>query len=360
MGEMLEHGGNPWLGLVHGCTGRLGWGGNPRPVWKLWDDFGAVDSEFIGWWAEGDCPVRSSDPLVKASIWVQPGKKTLVAVGNFAGDSRRVKLEIDWKQLGLDPQKAKFYAPPLREYGQREAILPPQGEIFLRPLAGAAFILDEAPHEVAASPAAGSAGLGKQVFEDIFRTGTAPTDAKPNATGWRWIGSAKSGGAKYDEGLVLTAPANVHGWLERDLPAGAAAVQTRIWQDPKDAGQQWGAGLAVVFDGGRTLKVNRRQDGRICIAPNGQESMPASLAADGLVEFLITWDKDDVKVFAGGPAMLEHEEEIATFPRSKFPGAAKSVRLGKMPNSCQPLDHGEAGEKGFCRWEWLRVFGGKE
>ncbi len=359
MGEMLEGGGNPWLGLVHGCTGRLGWGGNPRPVWKLWDDFGVVDSEFIGWWAEGDCPVRCADPLVKASVWVRPGKKSLVSVANFASDSRRVKLQIDWKALGLDPTKAKLYAPALREYGQREAIVPPESELFLRPVAGAVFILDEMPHEIAAAPPSGSAGLGKQVFEDIFRAGNPPVDAKMAASGWRWTGSAKSGGAKYDEGLVLTAPANVHAWIERDLPADIGAVQTRIWQDPKDAGQQWGAGLAVIFEGGSTLKVNRRQDGKICVAANGQESMPASLAADGLVELLISWNKEEVKVFAGGPAMLEHEEEIAVFPRSKFAGAAKSVRLGKMPNHCRPDDHGDAGDRGFCRWEWLRIFAGK-
>ena len=87
--------------------------------------------------------------------------------------------------------------------------------------------------------------------------------------------------------------------------------------------------------------------------------MPASLSADGLVEFLITWDKSEVKVYAGGPAMLQQEEEVASFPRNQFPGAPKSVRLGKMPNNCEPQDHGEAGAAGFCRWEWLRIFAGK-
>ena len=39
-GEMLEGGGNPWRGMVYGMTNRLGWGGDPRPIWKFWDDFG--------------------------------------------------------------------------------------------------------------------------------------------------------------------------------------------------------------------------------------------------------------------------------------------------------------------------------
>ncbi len=166
----------------------------------------------------------------------------------------------------------------------------------------------------------------------------------------------KAGTQKYDAGLVLVAPANVHGSPERDLPTDSSAVQARIWQDPKDAGQQWGPGIAVSFEGGRTLKVNRRQDGRICVAANGGESLPASLSAAGLVEFLIRWDKDAVKVYAGGPAMSGREEEVASLPRKSFPGLPQQVRIGKMPNSCQAQDHAEAGEPGFCRWEWLRIF----
>ena len=74
MGEMLEGGGNAWMGLVHGCTGRLGWQGDPRPVWKLWDDFGVARSEFVGWWAGAACPVQTGDPLVKATVWKRSGK----------------------------------------------------------------------------------------------------------------------------------------------------------------------------------------------------------------------------------------------------------------------------------------------
>ena len=39
MGEMLKHGGNPWRGMLFGETTRLGWYGDPRPIWKLWDAF---------------------------------------------------------------------------------------------------------------------------------------------------------------------------------------------------------------------------------------------------------------------------------------------------------------------------------
>ena len=36
-GEMLQGGGNPWRGMIYGMTNRLGWCGDPRPMWKVWD-----------------------------------------------------------------------------------------------------------------------------------------------------------------------------------------------------------------------------------------------------------------------------------------------------------------------------------
>ena len=39
MSEMLDDP-NPWHGMVFGMTTRLGWSGDPRPLWKFWDEFG--------------------------------------------------------------------------------------------------------------------------------------------------------------------------------------------------------------------------------------------------------------------------------------------------------------------------------
>lgn len=140
MGEMLQGGGNPWLGLVFGCTARLGWGGDPRPVWKLWDDFGVQDAKFIGWWAGGECPVRCSDPLVKVSVWQKQGK-VLVAVGNFSKSEKTVTLTVDWKQLGLDPKAALLHAPAIPALGQTESTNSPAEAFSLKPYGGTAFIL---------------------------------------------------------------------------------------------------------------------------------------------------------------------------------------------------------------------------
>lgn len=349
MGEMLEGGGNPWFGLVHGMTGRLGWQGDPRAVWKLWDDFGVQDAEFIGWWAEEECPVRCADPLVKATVW-KKNDATLVAVANFSKEPKQAALTIDWKALGRDPAKAKLYAVPIAQLKQRAALLAPDMPVLLKPYAGAVFILDEKPHDIAATAAAEA--LGAVILEDDFTKGLAAE--------WKPVISPRAKDAgKLDAGYVLQMPANLHAYLERALSAEAGAVSARIWQDGKDEAQQWGPGLALIWPDGKTLRANIRKDGRLTVSANGSENLDASITARAPVEFTIRWDKDTVKIIAAGPAMGDLPEEIASFPRAQFPGQPSILRVGKMPHSAGPQDHGDAGPTGFNRIEWIRVHGPK-
>lgn len=349
MGEMLEGGGNPWLGLVFGTTGRLGWGGNPSEVWKLWDDFGVQNSEFTGWWAADECPVQSPDPAVKASVWKKP-EATMVAVANFSSESKPASLAINWQALGLDPAKAKLFFPALTHMRQKAAWLSPDRLPILRPHSGMVFIIDHLPHDVATPPSA--ATLGPQLLEDVFASALDPA--------WKPVFSpnAKTSGT-IDSGLVLQMPANLHGFLERNLPADAAAVSTRIWQDPKDEAQQWGPGIALVWPDGQSLRANIRKDGRLTVSHNGNENLDASISARAPVEFTISWDKDFIRIAAAGPAMGDLPEEIARFPRSEFPAQPSLVRLGKMPSSTSPSDFSEPGPTGFNRIEWFRLHGPK-
>jgi hypothetical protein len=108
MGEMLEKGGNPWRGAVFGMTARLPWAGDPRPVWQLWDAFGMEGSTMFGYWSP-DCPVRTSHPDVKATVYQKPGK-AMIALASWADDTVEVKLTIDWRSMGLDPSKVRMYA----------------------------------------------------------------------------------------------------------------------------------------------------------------------------------------------------------------------------------------------------------
>ena len=110
MGEMLQDGGNPWRGMIYGMTNRLPWSDNadPRPIWKLWDTFGIKGSEMIGYWSE-NCPVKTTNDKVLATVYKKNGA-ALVSIASWADVNVNVKLNIDWKKLGINPAKATITA----------------------------------------------------------------------------------------------------------------------------------------------------------------------------------------------------------------------------------------------------------
>lgn len=116
MGEMLQGGGNPWRGMIYGMTNRMPWSdhADPRPIWKVWDDFGIQGSKMTGYWVENN-PVKTSDPAVLATIY-RKDKKVLVAIASWAKDNVDIKLVIDWKALGIDKDKAIITAPEIKDF----------------------------------------------------------------------------------------------------------------------------------------------------------------------------------------------------------------------------------------------------
>ncbi|MBS1527259.1 MAG: hypothetical protein JST19_16520 [Bacteroidetes bacterium] len=116
MGEMLQGGGNPWRGMVYGMTNRMPWSDNadPRPIWKVWDDFGMRGSEMIGYWVASS-PVKTDNPSVLATIYKKE-KSTLVAIGSWAESDVNTRLNIDWKALGIDPANATITAPEVKNF----------------------------------------------------------------------------------------------------------------------------------------------------------------------------------------------------------------------------------------------------
>ena len=138
MGEMLEKGGNPWRGMVFGMTSRLPWAGDPRPLWKVWDDFGIAESEMIGWWAESG-PVRTGNANVLATVCVRRGA-VLIALASWAKEPADVRLAIDWKKLGLDPKRAVLRAPAIEGF-QEAAEFRPGDPIRIEPAKGLLLIL---------------------------------------------------------------------------------------------------------------------------------------------------------------------------------------------------------------------------
>ena len=131
MSDMLQLGGNPWRGMIYGTSTRYGWTTDgvfcdPRNVWRVWDDFGIADSRMIGFW-EDNPAVITTNPGVKATAYIKDGK-TLVSIASWAPETVEVKLVIDYRQMGFDPQNIKITAPfvenfqPAREFGRDEPI----------------------------------------------------------------------------------------------------------------------------------------------------------------------------------------------------------------------------------------------
>jgi hypothetical protein len=114
MGEMLQGGGNRWLGMLYGMTARLGWGGDPQPVWKCRDEFGMQGIDMIGYW-DPACPVKTDNENVLATVYRKDGK-ALVAIGSWADKPVDVKLNIDWKALGFEPDRVTITAPEVERF----------------------------------------------------------------------------------------------------------------------------------------------------------------------------------------------------------------------------------------------------
>ncbi len=117
--DMLWDGGNPWLGMLFGMTCRYPYYAenpihDPHFLWKAWDDFGIRESEMHGFWEEKPI-VATSDRQVKATAFVRDGK-TMVAVGNYSNEAKKVRLDIDWNRIGLDSSKAELKAPAIEHF----------------------------------------------------------------------------------------------------------------------------------------------------------------------------------------------------------------------------------------------------
>lgn len=115
MSEMLQDGGNRFLGMVYGATARHSYGAySPAPVWALWDSFGIGEARMLGYWDE-DCPVQTSDPEVKATAYVK-ADQVLVSVGNFSNQDKTVTLSFDWNALGMRPDQVTLEMPEVADF----------------------------------------------------------------------------------------------------------------------------------------------------------------------------------------------------------------------------------------------------
>ena len=143
MGDMLQGGGNRWLGMVYGMTLRLPWvsdssHADPRPIWKEWDRFGIAGATMIGYW-QPQCPVRTDTPDVLATVYRRK-RSVMIAIGSWAKNTVEVHLKINWQQLGFRAGDATLTAPAIQNY-QPAATFAPDDPIRITPLHGMLLVL---------------------------------------------------------------------------------------------------------------------------------------------------------------------------------------------------------------------------
>jgi len=116
MGEMLQDGGNPWRGMIYGMTNRMPWTKNsdPRPLWKIWDEFRMKGSKMIGYWV-GNNPVKTDNKNVLATVY-KKNKSAMISIASWADADTNIKLNIDWKSLGINSSKAIIEAPEINNF----------------------------------------------------------------------------------------------------------------------------------------------------------------------------------------------------------------------------------------------------
>jgi hypothetical protein len=99
MGEMLQDGGHPYRGLLYGMTTRMYGNVDPRPVWRMMNEFGIVESRMLGYWLD-DTPVTTNHPRVLATTYVRPDG-LLIALASWSGEDETVSLTLDPGALGM-------------------------------------------------------------------------------------------------------------------------------------------------------------------------------------------------------------------------------------------------------------------
>ena len=345
MSEMLD-GANPWRGMVFGETARLPWSGDPRGLWKVWDEYGIQGTEFLPFFLK-NCPVKTDHTNVLATVY-RKKDRAFIALGSWAPVDSEIKLSFDWQALGLDPARATLYAPPIAGM-QTERAWKPGDPISVAPRRGWFLVLDEIPRKVAS--AANAAASLVEVFHDGF---TAPAlDAS-----WKVAASTQPGTTV---GLVagalrIAAPANVHAGIERALPQGIKAVEAVI-EPGRDAGQSWGPGIALIWPDGKAAKLNARlEDMRFGLfAGDTFEIAGGPIQRDQRLTIRILLGEDSV--FFQQRTAAGKWLELGVCPRAGLQGDPVILKLGKHAPEGTWRDHSAPGAAGDCVILGVRVFG---
>ena len=352
MGEMLQDGGNKWRGMIYGMVSRMPWSGDPRSLWKTWDEFGIDKAKMIGYW-EPTCPVKTGREDVLATAYVREGK-TLISVASWATGPVKAPLKLDWQALGLDPAKTHLYAPEIADF-QEEALFTPEDAIPVKPGRGWLLIADQTPRKVAPYQGGDDRAYDtrKLLLEDRF-----PGEAL--GTEWKATLSAKPGTkleVKDGQARFLSL-AHSCVWAERALPAGVTLIQARL-DAGTDGGMTWGIGIALRWPD-KLMRINLRPpEGRVGVDDGkGQWLYPAP-AGPGKVTYLrLRIEQEHVFAEVSEDGALWFD--VHGFPRAEFVGSPTAVLIGKFPPAAKNEDaDSPPNPAGVSALSELRAWGAK-
>jgi hypothetical protein len=101
-------------------------------------------SRMVGYWVP-DGPVQTGRSDVLATTYLREDLgRALVAIGSWSPDTVDVHLDIDWKQLGVEPDSATIVAAPVRDF-QEGAVFDVGAPIPVAPGKGWLLTISKAP-----------------------------------------------------------------------------------------------------------------------------------------------------------------------------------------------------------------------
>lgn len=105
-GQMLEGGGDLYLGMIYAMNNRYGWGHkNAVQMYRVWDEFQIENSKMLGYWHSKN-PARTDNENVLTTTYLKDNE-ALIAIYNFSNKAQRFTLHIDEKLLGFRYKSAE-------------------------------------------------------------------------------------------------------------------------------------------------------------------------------------------------------------------------------------------------------------
>lgn len=93
-GQMLEGGGDFYLGMLYGMNNRFGWNyKNAVQMYKIWDDFGISESRMLGYW-HSENPVKTNNSNVLSTVYLKKNE-ALVCFYNFSDKSQEFTFSLN-------------------------------------------------------------------------------------------------------------------------------------------------------------------------------------------------------------------------------------------------------------------------